>query len=56
MSQQRRQSVVPLPVPSNLSSSEDDNNNNNNNNDSDIEIIESDNDQVTHPIHNELKS
>lgn len=48
MSQQRprRQSVVPLPVPSNLSSSEDDNYNNNNDIESDIEIIESDNDQV----------
>ena len=43
MSQQRRQSVVPLPVPSNLSSSEEDIKNN----ESDIEIIESDNDQVT---------
>lgn len=50
MSQQRRQSVVPLPIPSNLSSSEDDNNNNIN--ESDIEIIESDNDQVTLPINN----
>lgn len=39
---QRRQSVIPLPVPSNLTSSDDDNNNI----ESDIEIIESDNDQV----------
>jgi hypothetical protein len=41
---QRRQSVVPLPIPSNLTSSEDDENITT----SDIEIIESDNDQVNH--------
>lgn len=51
---QRRQSIVPLPVPSNLTSSEDENNNKNSL-ESDIEIIESDNDQVTlflcsHPL------
>ena len=36
---QRRQSIIPLPIPSNNSSSSEDEN--------DIEIIESDNDEVS---------